>query len=123
VAWACRCLHRWRYRRSRQRDQPRCRSHAARYHGHLAQVASVAGLLVIFDTISYTVTKHVSIGLTEWLAATDVDQGIGVSVLCPAAVRTPILAGKEDTPEGRDARSAPTNSPTWSSRGLQPQPA
>jgi hypothetical protein len=67
--------------------------------------------------------KHVSIGLTEWLAATDVDQGIGVSVLCPAAVRTPILAGKEDTPEGRDARSAPTNSPTWSSRGLQPQPA
>jgi hypothetical protein len=27
------------------------------------------------------VTKHASIGLTEWLAATDVDQGIGVSVL------------------------------------------
>ena len=31
----------------------------------LLNVASAAGLLVIFDTISYTVTKHASIGLTE----------------------------------------------------------
>jgi NAD(P)-dependent dehydrogenase (short-subunit alcohol dehydrogenase family) len=73
--------------------------------GYLLNVASAAGLLVIFDTISYTVTKHASIGLTEWLAATYIDQGIGVSLLCPAAVRTPILAGKEDTPEGRGAIS------------------
>ena len=71
----------------------------------LLNVASAAGLLVIFDTISYAVTKHASIGLTEWLAATDVEQGIGVSVLCPAAVRTPILADKDHTPEGRDAIS------------------
>ena len=58
---------------------------------------------MIFDTVSYTVTKHAAIGLAEWLAATYIDQGIGVSVLCPAAVRTPILAGKFDTPEGRGA--------------------
>jgi NAD(P)-dependent dehydrogenase (short-subunit alcohol dehydrogenase family) len=57
----------------------------------LLNVASAAGLLVIFDTISYTVTKHASIGLTEWPAATDVNQGIGVSVLCPVAVRAPAL--------------------------------
>ncbi|MFI9380087.1 SDR family NAD(P)-dependent oxidoreductase [Kutzneria sp. NPDC052558] len=72
--------------------------------GYLLNVASAAGLLVIFDTVSHTVTKHASIGFTEWLAATYEDQGIGVSVLCPAAVRTAILAGKYDTPEGgRDA--------------------
>jgi len=71
--------------------------------GYLLNVASAAGLLVIFDTVSYTVTKHAAIGFSEWLAATYVDQGIGVSVLCPAAVITPILAGKENTPEGRDA--------------------
>ena len=71
--------------------------------GYLLNVASAAGLLVIFDTVSYTVTKHAAIGFTEWLAATYIDQGIGVSVLCPAAVRTPILAGKYDTPEGQDA--------------------
>lgn len=71
--------------------------------GYLLNVASAAGLLVIFDTVSYTVTKHAAIGFSEWLAATYDDQGIRVSVLCPAAVTTPILAGKEDTPEGRDA--------------------
>ncbi len=71
--------------------------------GYLLNVASAAGLLVIPDTVSYTVTKHAAIGFTEWLAVMYGDRGIGVSVLCPAAVRTPILEGKEDTPEGQDA--------------------
>jgi NAD(P)-dependent dehydrogenase (short-subunit alcohol dehydrogenase family) len=71
--------------------------------GYLLNVASAAGLLVIYDTVSYTVTKHAAIGFTEWLASMYEDRGIGVSVLVPAAVRTPILAGKFDTPEGRDA--------------------
>jgi len=71
--------------------------------GYLLNTASAAGLLVIFDTVGYTVTKHAAIGFTEWLAATYIDQGIGVSVLVPAAVKTPIIAGKEDTPEGQDA--------------------
>jgi NAD(P)-dependent dehydrogenase (short-subunit alcohol dehydrogenase family) len=71
--------------------------------GYLLNVASAAGLLVVPDNVSYTVTKHAAIGFTEWLAVMYGDRGIGVSVLCPAAVRTPILAGKEDTPEGQDA--------------------
>jgi NAD(P)-dependent dehydrogenase (short-subunit alcohol dehydrogenase family) len=71
--------------------------------GYLLNVASAAGLLVIPDTVSYTVTKHAAIGFTEWIAVMYGARGIGVSVLCPAAVRTPILAGKEDTPEGQDA--------------------
>jgi len=71
--------------------------------GYLLNVASAAGLLVIFDTVGYTVTKHAAVGLTEWLAAMYGDRGIGVSLLIPAAVKTPILAGKEDTPEGQGA--------------------
>jgi NAD(P)-dependent dehydrogenase (short-subunit alcohol dehydrogenase family) len=71
--------------------------------GYLLNVASAAGLLVIPDTVGYTVTKHAAIGFTEWLATMYGARGIGVSVLCPAAVLTPILAGKEDTPEGQDA--------------------
>ena len=71
--------------------------------GYLLNVASAAGLLVIPDTVSYTVTKHAAIGFTEWLTTVYGHRGIGVSVLCPAAVLTPILAGKEDTPEGQDA--------------------
>ena len=52
--------------------------------------------------MSYTVTKHASVGFTEWLAVLYGDR-IGVSVLCPAAVKTAILTGKDDTPEGQDA--------------------
>jgi NAD(P)-dependent dehydrogenase (short-subunit alcohol dehydrogenase family) len=36
--------------------------------GYLLNVASAAGLLVIPDTVGYTVTKHAAIGFTEWLA-------------------------------------------------------
>jgi NAD(P)-dependent dehydrogenase (short-subunit alcohol dehydrogenase family) len=71
--------------------------------GHLLNVASAAGLLVIPDTVSYTVTKHAAVGFTEWLATMYGNRGIGVSLLTPAAVLTPILAGKQDTPEGQDA--------------------
>jgi len=71
--------------------------------GYIINVASAAGLLVIPDTVSYTVTKHASIGFTEWLSTMYADKGIGVSLLTPAAVLTRILAGKEDTPEGQDA--------------------
>jgi NAD(P)-dependent dehydrogenase (short-subunit alcohol dehydrogenase family) len=71
--------------------------------GYLLNVASAAGLLVIPDTVSYTVTKHAAVGFTEWLATMYASHGIGVSLLTPAAVLTPILAGKADTPEGQDA--------------------
>jgi NAD(P)-dependent dehydrogenase (short-subunit alcohol dehydrogenase family) len=71
--------------------------------GYLLNVASAAGLLVIPDTVGYTVTKHAAIGFTEWLATLYGERGIGVSVLAPAAVLTPILEGKADTPEGQDA--------------------
>jgi NAD(P)-dependent dehydrogenase (short-subunit alcohol dehydrogenase family) len=73
--------------------------------GYLLNVASAGGLLVIPDTVSYTVTKHAAVGFTEWLAVMYGGRGIGVSVLCPAAVATAIIAGKEDTPEGRGAIS------------------
>ena len=49
--------------------------------GYLLNVASAAGLLVIPDTVSYTVTKHAAIGFTEWLAVIYGGRGIGVSVL------------------------------------------
>jgi NAD(P)-dependent dehydrogenase (short-subunit alcohol dehydrogenase family) len=71
--------------------------------GYLLNVASAGGLLVIPDSVAYTTTKHAAVGFTEWLAATYKDKGIGVSLLTPAAVLTPILDGKLDTPQGRGA--------------------
>jgi len=58
--------------------------------GYLLNTASAAGLLTQMDSGPYAVSKHAAVALAEWLAITYGDQGIGVSVLCPQAVRTNI---------------------------------
>ena len=64
--------------------------------GHLLQTASAAGLLSQIGSMAYSVTKHAAVSLAEWLSITHDHQGIGVSVLCPQAVRTNIIANSPD---------------------------
>ncbi len=64
--------------------------------GYLLNTASAAGLLSQIGSMTYSVTKHAAVALAEWLAITHHHQGIGVSVLCPQAVRTNILANSPD---------------------------
>ena len=59
--------------------------------GYLLNTASAAGLLTQLDSAPYAVSKHAAVALAEWLAINYSDRGIGVSVLCPQAVRTNIL--------------------------------
>ncbi|SHG64296.1 NADP-dependent 3-hydroxy acid dehydrogenase YdfG [Jatrophihabitans endophyticus] len=62
-----------------------------RGRGHLLQTASAAGLLTSPGDAPYAVTKHGAVAFAEWLAVTYGDRGIGVSVLCPMGVSTPLL--------------------------------
>jgi len=71
----------------------------ARGEGYLLNTASAAGLLTQIGSMSYSITKAAAVSLGEWLAIAHHHQGIRVSVLCPQAVRTNILANSPDYPE------------------------
>lgn len=63
----------------------------ARGRGWLLNTASAAGLLTSPGDAPYAVSKHGAVALAEWLAVTYGGRGIGVSVLCPMGVATPLL--------------------------------
>jgi len=64
--------------------------------GYLLNTASAAGLLTQIGSMSYSITKSAAVSLAEWLSVTHHHQGIRVSVLCPQAVHTNIMANSPD---------------------------
>jgi len=60
-------------------------------HGHIVNTASMAGLTAAGQITSYVATKHAVVGLSMALRSEAVPRGVGVTVVCPAAVETPIL--------------------------------
>ena len=64
--------------------------------GYFLSTASAAGLLTQIGSAAYSVSKHGAVAFAEWLSVTYGDQGIGVSVLCPMGVNTPLLTGGDE---------------------------
>lgn len=60
--------------------------------GHIVNTASMAGLVAAPEG-SYSATKHAVVGLSKALRIEARKHGVKVSVLCPGAIRTPILTG------------------------------
>jgi NAD(P)-dependent dehydrogenase (short-subunit alcohol dehydrogenase family) len=56
--------------------------------GHIVNTSSMAGLLAGPRLAPYCASKYAVVGLSEALRAELAESGIGVSVLCPAGVRT-----------------------------------
>lgn len=61
--------------------------------GHIVNTASVGGLLPSMCAASYAASKWAVVGLSKALRVEARYHGVRVSVLCPGAVRTPILRG------------------------------
>ena len=60
--------------------------------GYLVNTASAAGLLTQIGAAPYSVTKAAAVSLAEWIKITYGEKGIGVSCLCPQAVKTAMTA-------------------------------
>jgi NAD(P)-dependent dehydrogenase (short-subunit alcohol dehydrogenase family) len=59
--------------------------------GHIVNTASAAGLVAPPFVVPYATSKHAVVGLSTGLRPEAAIYGVRVSVLCPAAVETPIL--------------------------------
>ncbi|MEM7018023.1 MAG: SDR family oxidoreductase [Pseudomonadota bacterium] len=75
--------------------------------GYFLNTASAAGLLNQIGSAPYGVTKHAAVSFAEWIAITYGDKGVGVSVLCPQAVRTGMTAGTDGGVAGLDGMLEP----------------
>ena len=60
-------------------------------NGHIINTASMAGLTAAGQVTSYVMTKHAVVGLSLALRSEAAARGVGVTVVCPGAVETPIL--------------------------------
>jgi NAD(P)-dependent dehydrogenase (short-subunit alcohol dehydrogenase family) len=68
---------------------------------HIVNTASIAGLITNFNSTPYTVNKHGIVALSEVLyrQLQFKTANVGVSVLCPVAVKTGIIESEQNRPE------------------------
>jgi NAD(P)-dependent dehydrogenase (short-subunit alcohol dehydrogenase family) len=64
-------------------------------HGHVVNIASLAGLIPFPTSLPYSATKHAVVGLSMSLRAEGVDLGVKVSVVCPGFIDSNIYAAAE----------------------------
>jgi NAD(P)-dependent dehydrogenase (short-subunit alcohol dehydrogenase family) len=58
---------------------------------HLVNVASAAGIHAVPNLSAYSASKHAVLGLSDALAMELRDTGVGVTVVCPGIINTPII--------------------------------
>jgi NAD(P)-dependent dehydrogenase (short-subunit alcohol dehydrogenase family) len=68
-----------------------------RGHGHIVNIASMAGRAGYANAVTYCTTKFAVVGLSEALRAELRDTGIDLSVICPGVVNTELGSGLNET--------------------------
>lgn len=81
--------------------------------GHFVNVASAAGLLNQIGDAAYSATKHAAVSFAESLLITHGGDGIGVSVVCPQYVATPLLGLGDSDAQGNLLTAADVAKSVW----------
>ena len=68
---------------------------AAQGHGHIVNIASLAGLTPFPTNAPYSATKHAVVGLSQSVRAEGEDLGVRVSVVCPGFIESNIYTASE----------------------------
>jgi NAD(P)-dependent dehydrogenase (short-subunit alcohol dehydrogenase family) len=74
--------------------------------GHIVNTASIAGVTSNIAT-AYNVSKYGVVALSEGLRTELAPKNIGVSVLCPGAIRTQIVDSVRNAPDGLKTEEVP----------------
>jgi NAD(P)-dependent dehydrogenase (short-subunit alcohol dehydrogenase family) len=99
---------------------PRIRAH--REGGHVVNTASMAGLFVgTRQTGAYATSKFGVVALSEALSFDVKEAGIGVSVLCPAAVNTNIYPNSAGVRGNRMGNHEYDSTPSDIAAGMDPE--
>lgn len=77
-------------------------------HGHIINIASLAGVAPIPGIALYSASKFAVRGFTLALAAELKEHGVYATVVCPDAVKTPMLDLQKDYPEAALTFSGPS---------------
>jgi NAD(P)-dependent dehydrogenase (short-subunit alcohol dehydrogenase family) len=85
----------------------------ARGSGYFVNVASAAGLLNQIGDAAYSATKHAAVSFAESLLITHGSDGIGVSVVCPQYVATPLLGLGDGDAQGNLLTAADVATSVW----------
>ena len=81
----------------------------AQGEGHVVITASAGGLSTTFAMGAYAATKHALVAIAATLQLELASTGVGVSVLCPGALRTRIFESERNRPDelAGDTHTAP----------------
>lgn len=85
----------------------------ARGSGHFVNVASAAGLLNQIGDAAYSATKHAAVSFAESVLIAHGDDGIGVSVVCPQYVATPLLGLSDADAQGNLLTAGDVANAVW----------
>jgi len=87
---------------------------------HLVNVASAAGLHAVPNLSAYSASKHAVLGLSDALAMELRETSVGVTVVCPGVINTPIIRNRRAVAPSVPASALDKIAQQYQAKGAHP---